>query len=168
MGVQWKPIPGENRQCTSDLKRGPIQREVRRFAKVNGFTQIVNCLGLRAAESSGRAKKATFRLNESASNSILTWYEWLPVHGLTALEVFATIENAGQRPHWAYEAGNERLSCMFCIMGSRKDLQNAARHNPQLLGEYIELEERTGYTMHQSRRPLKELVADAVTLTDVT
>ncbi|MDW1112878.1 hypothetical protein P2N17_13320, partial [Mannheimia haemolytica] len=25
------------RQCTSDLKRGPIQREVRRYAKANGF-----------------------------------------------------------------------------------------------------------------------------------
>lgn len=31
------------RQCTSDLKRGPIQREVRRYAKANGFKTIVNC-----------------------------------------------------------------------------------------------------------------------------
>ncbi len=29
-----------NRQCTSDLKRGPIQREVRRYSKEHGFRNI--------------------------------------------------------------------------------------------------------------------------------
>lgn len=148
-----------NRQCTSDLKRGPIQREVRRYAKAHGFTQIVTCMGLRAAESPGRAKKEPFRKNEAVSNSVATWFEWLPIHGLSTAEVFATIREAGQEPHPAYAAGNDRLSCMFCIMGGRKDLQNAARQNPALLAKYIEIEQRTGYTMHQSRKSLAELVA---------
>jgi 3'-phosphoadenosine 5'-phosphosulfate sulfotransferase (PAPS reductase)/FAD synthetase len=148
-----------NRQCTSDLKRGPIQREVRRYAKAHGFTQIVTCMGLRAAESAGRAKREFFRKNDTVSNSVATWFEWLPIHALTTEEVFATIRNAGQEPHWAYAAGNDRLSCMFCIMGSRRDLQNAARHNPALLAKYIEIEQRTGYTMHQSRKPLAEMAA---------
>ena len=43
------------RQCTSDLKRGPIEREVRRYAKQHGYTTIVNCTGLRAQESNSRA-----------------------------------------------------------------------------------------------------------------
>lgn len=116
-------------------------------------------MGLRAAESAGRAKKDAFRKNESISNSVATWYEWLPIHALTTDEVFATIREDGQTPHAAYAAGNERLSCMFCIMGSRRDLQNAARHNPALLAKYIELEQRIGYTMHMSRRPLAELAA---------
>lgn len=34
-----------NRQCTSDLKRGPITREVRRYAKAHGFTTIITCMG---------------------------------------------------------------------------------------------------------------------------
>ncbi|WP_239990625.1 MULTISPECIES: hypothetical protein [unclassified Pseudomonas] len=60
------------RQCTSDLKRGPIQREVRRYAKANGFKVIVNCLGLRAAESPGRAKRKEFS-RMGISNSVNTW-----------------------------------------------------------------------------------------------
>ncbi|MED7790768.1 phosphoadenosine phosphosulfate reductase family protein [Klebsiella aerogenes] len=147
------------RQCTSDLKRGPIQREVRRYAKANGFKLIVNCLGLRAQESPGRAKRQVFRRNDTDSNSVLTWYEWLPVHELNADEVFATIREAGQKPHYAYELGNERLSCVFCIMASRNDLKNGATHHPELLEQYVELETRTGYTMHMNRIPIKELAA---------
>ncbi|GHC19229.1 phosphoadenosine phosphosulfate reductase family protein [Aidingimonas halophila] len=148
------------RQCTSDLKRGPIQREVRRFAKDNGFKTIINCLGLRAEESQGRAKKPAFK-KMPISNSVLTWYEWLPVHELTTEEVFATIRVAGQEPHYAYGLGNDRLSCVFCIMGCKGDLQNGARHFPELLGEYDAMEKRTGYTMHMSRIPLVEIVEDA-------
>lgn len=147
------------RQCTSDLKRGPIQREVRAYAKANGFKVIVNCLGLRAQESPGRAKRQTFRKNETDSNSVLTWYEWLPIHELKADEVFANIRAAGQEPHYAYSLGNERLSCVFCIMASRNDLKNGATHHPELLEQYAELEVRTGYTMHMNRIPIRELAA---------
>lgn len=145
------------RQCTSDLKRGPIQREVRRYAKANGFKTIVNCLGLRAQESPGRAKRQPFRMNERDSNSVLTWYEWLPVHDLSTPEVFAMIEGAGQTPHYAYALGNERLSCVFCIMASKNDLANGAATHPALLSEYVAMEKHTGYTMHMSRIPLVEL-----------
>lgn len=147
------------RQCTSDLKRGPIQREVRAYAKANGFKVIVNCLGLRAQESPGRAKRQAFRKNETDSNSVLTWFEWLPIHELKADEVFATISEAGQQPHYAYSLGNERLSCVFCIMASRNDLRNGANHHPDLLEQYASLEEKTGYTMHMNRIPLRELAA---------
>lgn len=147
------------RQCTSDLKRGPIQREVRAYAKANGFKVIVNCLGLRAEESPGRAKRQVFRKNETDSNSVLTWYEWLPIHELKAEEVFASIREAGQEPHYAYALGNERLSCVFCIMASRNDLRNGGQHHPELLEQYAALEEHTGYTMHMNRIPIKELAA---------
>jgi 3'-phosphoadenosine 5'-phosphosulfate sulfotransferase (PAPS reductase)/FAD synthetase len=146
------------RQCTSDLKRGPIQREVRRFAKANGYKTIVNCLGLRAQESPGRAKRKEFS-QMGISNSVHTWYEWLPVHDLSTAEIFATIEQAGQAPHYAYALGNDRLSCVFCIMASKKDLATGAANNPGLLEQYDALEKRTGYTMHMSRIPLIELAA---------
>ncbi|MEF2936318.1 MAG: phosphoadenosine phosphosulfate reductase family protein [Klebsiella pneumoniae] len=146
------------RQCTSDLKRGPIQREVRRYAKANGFRTIVNCLGLRAQESPGRAKRQVFS-KMGISNSVNTWYEWLPIHELLTEEVFAVIRLAGQEPHYAYALGNERLSCVFCIMASRNDLRNGATHHPKLLEQYAKLETRTGYTMHMNRIPIKELAA---------
>ncbi|MFJ4457680.1 phosphoadenosine phosphosulfate reductase family protein [Pseudomonas sp. NPDC089392] len=147
-----------HRQCTSDLKRGPIQREVRRYAKANGFKVIVNCLGLRAQESPGRAKRQSFS-RMRISNSVNTWFEWLPVHDLSTIEVFDIIEAAGQKPHYAYALGNERLSCVFCIMASKNDLVNGAANNPALLAKYDALEKRTGYTMHMNRIPLVELAA---------
>lgn len=147
------------RQCTSDLKRGPIQREVRGYAKAHGYKHIVNCMGLRAAESPGRAKRQAFRENPSASSGRHTWYEWLPIHTLTTEEVFQTIKDAGQEPHWAYAEGNERLSCVFCIMASKKDLQNGRRLRPALFAKYVELEQRTGYTLHMNRIPLLELTS---------
>lgn len=78
--------------------------------------------------------------------------------------MFATIAEADQKPHWAYAAGNERLSCVFCIMGSARDIANGARHRPDLLARYAEIEERTGYTMHMSRKPLLQLVAEGQAL----
>lgn len=146
------------RQCTSDLKRGPIQREVRRYAKANGFKLIVNCLGLRAQESPGRAKRKEFS-QMGISNSVNTWYEWLPVHDLSIDEIFDVIKQAGQQPHYAYSIGNSRLSCVFCILANKADLKNGATHRPELLQQYDALERKTGYTMHMSRIPLVELVA---------
>lgn len=151
-----------NRQCTSDLKRDPIVREVRRYAKTRGIKIIVTCLGLRAEESPGRAKRETFSKSRRYSTGGREWFEWLPVHHLTTAEVFATIATAGEVPHPAYAAGNDRLSCMFCIMASRGDLRRGAISNPDLYARYVELEERTGYTLHQSRKTLPELTGLSV------
>jgi 3'-phosphoadenosine 5'-phosphosulfate sulfotransferase (PAPS reductase)/FAD synthetase len=149
-----------NRQCTSDLKRGPIEREIRRYMKENGFSLVVTCMGIRAEESAARAKAVRWRKSERNSVAGREWYEWLPIFDFTTAEVFETIARAGQEPHWAYADGNERLSCVFCIMGSRRDLAHGAKARPELFAKYVELEERTGYTMHMSRKPLKELVRE--------
>jgi 3'-phosphoadenosine 5'-phosphosulfate sulfotransferase (PAPS reductase)/FAD synthetase len=151
------PSPS-TRQCTSDLKRGPIQKLVRKLLRDRGTGLVVNCMGLRAEESSGRAKKPVFSLDARASKAGRVWWNYLPIHSLTKAEVFATIELAGQKPHWAYEQGMERLSCCFCIMASSSDLRVAARLNPALYSEYVALEDRTGYTMHASRKSLRVIV----------
>lgn len=149
------------RQCTSDLKRGPIEREIRRYIRGRGFWRIVNCMGIRAEESNPRAKLAPWRLNVRNSVAGREWYDWLPIHSMKVGEVFATIRDAGQEPHWAYAAGNERLSCVFCIMASGRDIANGAKHNPDLLAQYLKLEAQTGYTMHMSRKPLSQLITEA-------
>jgi 3'-phosphoadenosine 5'-phosphosulfate sulfotransferase (PAPS reductase)/FAD synthetase len=150
-----------NRQCTSDLKRGPIERETRRYVTPRGLSLIVNCMGLRADESHSRAKLATFKKNDRCSVAGREWYDWLPIHDLTRDEVFATIRDAGQQPHWAYAEGNDRLSCVFCIMGSANDIANGARLRPDLFAKYVEIEQRTGYTMHMSRKSLTQIAGSA-------
>ncbi|WP_151776464.1 phosphoadenosine phosphosulfate reductase domain-containing protein [Acinetobacter nosocomialis] len=144
------------RQCTSDLKRGPITREIRRYAKANGFNRIVNCVGLRAEESSNRAKQIIFKPVAENGRAGRAWHDYLPIHSLTTNEVFQTIKNAGQSPHWAYQ-DNDRLSCITCIMGSSKDLIHGAIKNPKVYALMCLIEEITGYAMHASLRPLPDL-----------
>lgn len=153
------PAPGP-RQCTSDLKRDPIHTFIRRDLKSRGERLAVNCTGLRAQESKSRAKRATWSLNKKLEAPTLGRhvYDWLPIHGWTTEQVFAAIAQAGQEPFHAYADGNERLSCMFCIMGCPGDLQNAARQNPELLQKYLDLEERTGYTMFATGSLAEKLI----------
>jgi 3'-phosphoadenosine 5'-phosphosulfate sulfotransferase (PAPS reductase)/FAD synthetase len=155
----------QQRWCTSELKTGPITRETLRYAKANGYKLIVNCVGIRAAESTDRAKLEPFKqltnkhpLGKAGREA----YNWLPIFGLQTLDVWCIIRGASQMPHDAYCQGNERLSCVFCIMGSAGDIANGAKARPELFAKYVELEKKTGYTMHMNRLSLTELVASVV------
>ena len=147
------------RWCTSSLKRGPIERELRRFLKTNPRFggRLVNAMGMRAEESPARARKSPWRLRERNSRAGRTWFDWLPIFDLTERQVFGVIRNAGQPPHPAYGMGMSRLSCVFCIMASRADLRTAARLQPALYARYVDLEKRIGHTLSPSGRPLPEL-----------
>ncbi len=146
------------RQCTPDLKRGPIEREVRGYLK--GHPEfgglVVNCMGMRAQESAARAKKTVFRLSRRNSKAGREWYDWLPIHDLTESMVYQLIRDAGQEPHWAYAAGMTRLSCCFCIMASVADLRTAARLRPGLYGRCVNAEKRLGQVLSMSRKPLEK------------
>lgn len=140
-----------HRQCTSDLKRNPIYKFIRNDMKKRGSLLAVNCMGLRASESSARAKKETFKINNTLSKAGRTVHEYLPIHDFTEEEVFASIKGVGQKAFWAYEAGNKRLSCVFCIMGCDNDLKNGAKHRPGLYQKILELEKETGWTMFHGK-----------------
>jgi len=158
------------RQCTSDLKRGPIERTIRglvtdrmrqwcgnpdrvlgtgerRAAIEAGMALVVNCMGMRAQESSSRAKLEPFKLNAKNSLAGREWYDWLPIHDWSTAKVFETIKAAGQEPHAIYAAGMSRFSCCFCVMASKADLTTAARLNPKLYARYVGLERSTGQVM---------------------
>lgn len=139
------------RYCTSDLKRDPIHKFIRNECTRRGATLAVNCTGIRAEESTARSKLVEFEPCKRLCNTKRTVYEWRPIHRLTTAEVFTAIRAAGQRPFWAYADGNERLSCVFCIMGSPSDLAHGAERRPELYAKYLEMEQRTGYTMFHDK-----------------
>ena len=169
------PSPSQ-RQCTSDLKRGPIERTIRRIvsdrmanfpgvrtATEAGANIIVNCMGMRAAESSGRAKLSSFKLSQRNSKAGREWYDWLPIHSLLTDEVFKFINVAGQLPHWVYSVGMTRFSCCFCIMASKADLTIAARLNPALYRRYVGLERSTGQVMMMPSKKQGKLTLEQIT-----
>ena len=162
------PAPGLTRQCTSDLKTGPIWKVIKAHATEHGVRITVNCVGIRSGESSARAKKAeagTLNVNmvTSTKSDKRLAYDWWPIahwncrtdRGFDATtmadDVFDAIAEVGQQPHPAYADGNERLSCMFCIMGSDNDLKHAYRVNPELAHKYIELEREVRSTMFYAK-----------------
>jgi 3'-phosphoadenosine 5'-phosphosulfate sulfotransferase (PAPS reductase)/FAD synthetase len=143
----------------------PITKATKAYAKANGFSIIVDCVGIRAAESVSRSKAKPFQVN-SREHGVAgrEWYSWLPIFEMATEAVFQAILDAGQQAHPAYGQGNDRLSCLFCIMGSAKDIANGARHAPDMAARYIAMEARTGYTMHASRKSLVELIAEGEAL----
>ncbi len=97
----------------------------------------------------------------------LTWY---PLHDWSELDVWLAcgtdrddlrerqalyrlgheaIALDGWPAHPAYVYGNQRLSCALCILGSRNDLQNGAKHNPALYQELVQMERDSGFTFRQ-------------------
>lgn len=134
------------RQCTSDLKRNPIYKFIRADMKQRGANLALNCTGLRSDESPSRAKKDPMKLNKTLSKAGRTVYDYLPIHSISTDTVFQLIAKAGQEPFHAY-ARNNRLSCVFCIMGCENDLRHGAEQRPDLLKKYLELETETGWTM---------------------
>lgn len=174
------PSP-QQRQCTSDLKRGPIERTIRaitrerRAAGIKPWGLVVNCMGMRADESSGRSKLTPFKINQGNSKAGRNWYDWLPIHAWTEAQVFEMIASRGQKPHPVYGLGMSRFSCCFCIMASERDLTTAARlattrpdllNDPDLYRKYVALERSTGQVMlmpskTKGRRTLEEITGIA-------
>ena len=147
------------RQCTSDLKRGPIEKAVRAHLKANpqfgGY--VVSAMGLRAEESAARSKQPSWKREDRNSKAGRNWYRWLPIHDMKIREVFETIASAGGSAHWAYAEGMSRLSCVFCIMASECDLRTAARLNPDLYRRYVSLEKKIGHTLRMDGRGLEQV-----------
>ena len=152
------PFPSV-RWCTSSLKLGPIQRELRRYLKAHPQFggRLISAMGMRAEESAARARKLRWRRNDRMSVAGREVFDWLPIFDLSTEEVFRTIRDAGQLPHPAYLQGMSRMSCVFCIMASRSDLRTAAQLQPDLYRKYAALERRIRHTLSPSRVPLTQL-----------
>lgn len=135
------------RQCTSDLKRTPCEKVIRRVMREKGASVAYNCMGIRAEESSSRAKQPTMTWAKSKKLNAAgrTVHEFNPILDMLIGDVFAVIEEAGKALHWAYEAGMSRLSCCFCVLAAQDDLRTAAALRPELAQVYVDTEARIGH-----------------------
>ena len=144
---RW-PGMGPTRYCTSDHKRGPVRTLMTRLVRELGElswrrgrpVRILNCMGMRAAESPARAKMRSFEHDKASSNSRRHVDKWLPIHDWSKDQVWTRIRESGVRHHRAYDLGMPRLSCVFCIYAPRDALLLAGEHNPELLAEYVSVE----------------------------
>lgn len=142
-----KKFPGmQTRQCTSDLKRGPVQTWIRQNVKDK---VVINCLGIRSSESSNRRKAKTLKRNKSMTNSKRTVWEWNPIKEWSDKEVFDYLELQKIPLHPVYNY-LKRFSCRLCIFMSSDDVRKVAVHDPQAIEIVDNLEKQIGFNMFQA------------------
>jgi len=144
------------RQCTSDLKRGPIEKFIRKLP----FRLIFNCMGIRAEESPPRSKLQPLLLNSSLTTQTRTVYNWFPIFDQTLSDVLAWHWNTSTPLHPVYvpefhidgTTGGylRRLSCRLCIFSTDSDLLAIRQHDPDAFYAVAELERKTGFTMRST------------------
>ncbi|GAB4590143.1 phosphoadenosine phosphosulfate reductase domain-containing protein [Nocardia sp. IFM 10818] len=153
------------RFCTSDQKTSQVAKLMTRLvgewrgAGHHGRMRILNCLGIRAAESAARAKKTSLH-RDSASNGKREVTRWLPLFEWTEEQVWDTIRASGLPWHPAYDLGSRRLSCAFCMLAGRQDLVRAAQFNPELALQYLDIETRVGHPF-RTDLSMQQIVASA-------
>lgn len=154
------------RYCTSDQKTSQVAKLMTRLAADHRAAhperpiRILNCLGIRAAESPARAKKTPFGPDAAATNGRRIVDRWLPIFDWSDGQVWDTISASGLPHHPAYDAGMPRLSCMFCVLAGRKELVLSARLNPAMAQEYLTVERLVGHTF-KADLSMAEIVAAA-------
>lgn len=155
------------RQCTSDLKRGPLQTVNTALAQAHPAygerpVRVLECIGLRAQESPARAKKEPLTRNtrSTGKGTVKVVDTWLPILNWTEDEVWQVIREAGTPVHPAYAAGLPRASCVFCIMAPKHALLKAAMANLELADEYAAMEEQVRSTFRQDTT-MADLAAEA-------
>lgn len=153
------------RFCTSELKTAVICRElVRRFPG----GQILSVTGIRRQESPKRAKSPVSRPQKRLDSTAHTTsgMDWMPILDWTVDEVWAEHDRADLPRHPAYTVwGTSRVSCAFCILGSRDDLVKATAcpENAELYRAQVDLEIASTFSF-QDRQWLADLAPELLTL----
>lgn len=148
-------FPGmQQRQCTSDLKRDPINSWIRKNVK---DPVVINCMGLRSEESSNRKKKKKLTRNKRESNTMRTLWDWLPIKDWTENQVveYLTSKKIPLHPVYKYL---RRFSCRVCIYMSQHDLQQVQKHDPEAIAIIERIEKEIGFTMFQAG-PIKTIIS---------
>lgn len=124
------------RFCTSELKVDPITSALKkRFGKV----PMINVTGIRAEESSARAKQPIVSPGAKLPPGSISWR---PIHSWLLEDVWEAIRESGVDAHEAYTRfGSSRVSCRFCFSGDTevvtragiKPIKELAGTTPELL-----------------------------------
>lgn len=141
------------RQCTSDLKRGPIDKFIRSLP----HKVVVNCIGIRSEESNPRSRLSPLTRNQSLSTRCRTAYNWLPIFDRTLSDVLAWHWVNAIRLHPVYvpeyhkdgTTGGylRRFSCRVCIFSTDADLAAIHLHDRAAFDAVAHLEHRLKFTM---------------------
>lgn len=140
------------RFCTSELKVTPITREL--STRFHG-QPVINAVGIRRAESDGRAKKPISQPNGKLMRAGgQGGRDWFPIIEWPIEEVWLEHERSGFAGHYAYaNNGNSRVSCSVCVLSGLLDLQASLRdtRNHPAYRRVVGLEIASAFSFQPSR-----------------
>lgn len=149
----------KQRYCTSDYKRAPGAKVVTHLQKKPDM-KVLYVFGFRKDESPARSKKESCCTHKALTTKSRLVTEYLPIHNWSIERVWKTIKSKNIPYHYAYDLGMPRLSCVFCIFSPPDALVIAGYANPELLDEYIEVEDaikhtfRSGFSLHEIKEKI--------------
>jgi len=165
-------FPGAGtRQCTSDLKRGPIQTWTRQAVRSGLITKkiIVNCIGIRAAESPQRAKQKPLKRDRVMSKNGRIVWNWMPIFKATLTDVLHGLWRRGVALHPVYIPAYHmdgtkggylrRLACRVCIFSTDADIRAIYEHDRAAFDAVSELEQRIDFTMKNGKSLVQIMAA---------
>ncbi len=139
-------FPGMNqRQCTSDLKRDPIMKWIRNNVK---DPVVINCMGIRSEESTGRAKQKRLKRDTRETNKVRTVWQWNPIKDWTEAQVISYLEERGLPLHPIYKH-LRRFSCRMCIYMTDHDLAQVQKHDQAAIDTIQRIEEKISFSFFQ-------------------
>jgi len=149
--------------CQSEKK---IQVMGPHLARVLRGKTIINVVGIRREESTGRAKtpvaKIDTRFAKPGNRHGTKMMLWHPGVYMLQDEVFEINRRDRVPLSPIYGLGATRHSCAMCIMGSLNDLAVGAEAHPWLFRHYVEMEASTTFSF-QAGRWLADIRPDLLT-----
>lgn len=132
--------------CRSEQKSSRLSRYK---AALPGDLPVVGVTGLRRAESHRRSQIAACGPdNDMIARNRRQGLLWNPIADWTTEQVFAYHADNGIPLHPAYARSSSRLSCAFCVLGSRNDIavSLASGSNDETYQAYVSLEMRSAFS----------------------
>ena len=121
------------RFCTSELKMRPAQDYI--AALMDGGTDVVNAVGIRAGESRARSLLTEWEWSDGWDCEI-----WRPLIAWSEADVIAVHRRHGLAPNPLYLRGYERVGCWPCIFARKDEIRRIADESPERIAEIRALE----------------------------
>jgi 3'-phosphoadenosine 5'-phosphosulfate sulfotransferase (PAPS reductase)/FAD synthetase len=131
-------FPGRRiRFCTQELKLFPMARYLR--AQMDAGQDVINTVGVRAAESVARAQLTEWEWQEALDCEV-----WRPLLRWSEEEVIAMHRRHGLQPNPLYLLGANRVGCWPCIFARKSDVRLIADTDPGRIVRLRVLEDEVG------------------------
>ena len=129
-------FPGRLRRfCTQELKVYPLAEYIN--ARMAEGAEIVNAIGIRAAESEVRAKMPEWEWQQNFDCEV-----WRPLLKWTEQQVIDMHKRHGLPPNPLYLKGFSRVGCFPCIYARKEEIKKVADVEPARIERIRRLEEQ--------------------------